>query len=535
MERLSLSRSFVVLLLAVSVFMPLRAESQQPPVKFKLKTAYDSGGYGATSVALNDLNGDGHLDLIVANACPSVGCSNANEGEVSARLGKGDGTFQAPTNYASGGNRATSVAAGDLNGDGHPDLVVANRCRSGNDCDTDDTGEVSVLLGNGNGTFQAAVRYSSGGFSPTSVAIADVSHDGKPDLLIANHCQALECVARNRGAVGVLLGNGNGTFQAPVSYDSGGGLATSLAVGDLNGDGEVDVAVADRCVIIFDDDSCNSPVGVVGVLLGNGDGTFQTAVYYLSGGHDAGSVAIEDMNGDSHPDLVVTDIRTAGRGHAGVMLNNGNGTFQDAILRVAGPEAGPVAAEDLNGDGIPDMAVVSVCQNNQCTSGKVSFLAGIGGGDFTGVVSGALSSGVLAGGLAMGDINGDGRPDVVVTNFCADDQTCNGSGTSTVGVLLNSLILATTTTALTSSNNPVQVNQPVTLTATVSSSRPVRDGDIVTFSIGPTKIGTGTTTNGVATLATSFSVAKTYTIKASYPGFDYLGASSGTVKQVVHH
>jgi hypothetical protein len=332
----------------------------------------------------------------------------------------------------------------------------------------------------------------------------------------------------------VLLGNGDGTFQAPVSHYSGGGRAVSIAVGDLNGDGDVDLVVANECVIFEVDNLCNSGVGVVGVLLGNGDGTFQPAVYYLSGGWDAGSVAIEDMNGDGHPDLVVTDNRTAGRGHAGVMLNNGDGTFKDAILRTAGQEAGSVAAGDLNGDGIPDIAVVNTCQNNQCTSGKVSFLAGIGGGDFTGVVSGALSGGILSAGIAMGDVNADGRPDVVVANYCGNSQICNGSGSASVSVLLNSLVLATTTTALTSSNNPARVNQPVMLTATVSCSRPVPDGEVVTFSIGTTRIGSGTTTNGVATLTTSFSMAKIYTVKATYAGFDYLGASSGTVKQVVN-
>ncbi len=107
-------------------------------------------------------------------------------------------------------------------------------------------------------------------------------------------------------------------------------------------------------------------------------------------------------------------------------------------------------------------------------------------------------------------------------------------GTLHLHVLLNSLILATTSTALTSSSNPVRVNQPVTLTATVSSNRPVPDGEVVTFSNGTTKLGTGTTTNGVATLTTSFSTAKTYTIKASYAGFGFLGLSSGTVKQVVN-
>src|SRR5256885_8651870 len=249
MQWVRFSRLFPLLTLAIFVIMPLEARSQQPPIKFKTKAIYDSGGFGANAVALSDLNSDGHLDLIVANACPSGGCSNDTEGVVSVRVGNGDGTFQAPNNYGSGGNRPTFVEVGDLNGDGKPDLAVANLCRSGNDCSVDDTGEVSVLLGNGDGTFQAAMRYGSGGFSPMSVAIADVSRDGKADLLVANHCDVLECMGSLRGSVGVLLGNGDGTFQTPVSYYSGGGRAVALAVADLNGDGDLDLAVANECVI----------------------------------------------------------------------------------------------------------------------------------------------------------------------------------------------------------------------------------------------------------------------------------------------
>ena len=151
------------------------------------------------------------------------------------------------------------------------------------------------------------------------------------------------------------------------------------------------------------------------------------------------------------------------------------------------------------------------------------------------IASANASGGFIPTAVVIGDLNGDGRPDVVVANTCADQQTCiSGSGGGSVSVLLNSLILATTTTTVTSSSNPARVNQPVTLTATVSSNRPVPNGEVVTFSIGLTKIGTGTTTNGVATLTTSFSIAKTYTIKARYAGFDFLGPSSGTLKQVVN-
>ncbi len=125
-------------------------------------------------------------------------------------------------------------------------------------------------------------------------------------------------------------------------------------------------------------------------------------------------------------------------------------------------------------------------------------------------------------------MNGDGRPDLVVVDWCFSD--CSDGG---VGVLLNKTPRAITTTTVTSSPNPSQVGQTVTFTATVSSTRPIPDGQIVAFSTGKTKLGTATTTNGVASLNTSFSKAKTYTIKASYAGGGFFAASSGTMKQVV--
>jgi hypothetical protein len=351
--------------------------------------------------------------------------------------------------------------------------------------------------------------------------------------LVANECDSLECAVSVFGSVGVLLGNGNGTFQPPVSYGTGSGHAISIATGHLNGDGNVDLAVANQCLSF--DGTCNAGLGEVGVLLGNGNGTFQAAVTYYSGGASTGSVAVKDVSGDGHPDLVVTDNTTHGYGHVGIMLNNGDGTFQAAVLHNAGGyQATAAAVGDINGDGFPDIAVVNPCQNNTCLTGKVSFLPGVGGGAFTGVASANASGGFSATAVVIGELNGDGRPDVVVANACADLQTCmNGSGSGSVSVLLNSLILATTTTAVTSSSNPARVNQTVTLTATVSSNRPVPNGEIVTFSIGTVKIGTGKTTNGVATLTRSFSTAKTYTIKASYAGFDFLGPSSATLQQVV--
>jgi len=177
----------------------------------------------------------------------------------------------------SGGYLATSVAIADVNGDGKPDLVVANYCATAA-CSS--TGSVGVLLGNGDGTFQTAVTYDSGGFLAVSLALADVNGDGRLDVVVAHYCLTTSCDGAP-GGVGVLIGDGDGTFQSPTSYSSGGGLAVSVAVADLTANGRVDIVVANQCVI-----ACGTKdiVGGVGILLGNGDGTFQSAVSYDSGG-----------------------------------------------------------------------------------------------------------------------------------------------------------------------------------------------------------------------------------------------------------
>ena len=231
------------------------------------------------------MNGDGKPDLVVASSCASS--SNCANGSVGVLLGNGNGTFQAAVSYSSGGYEAQSVAVADVNGDRKLDLLVANTICAPNDCAT---GSVGVLLGNGDGTFQPAVTYDSGGFSAESVAVTDVNGDGKPDLLVANTCVsdgAFDCV---NGSVGVLLGNGDGTFQAAVSYGSDGTGAASVAVRDVNGDGKPDVFVANAC---GNNGNYGCMIGSLGVLLGNGNGTFRAAVNYTSGGYEPDSVAVK--------------------------------------------------------------------------------------------------------------------------------------------------------------------------------------------------------------------------------------------------
>jgi hypothetical protein len=259
---------------------------------FKPAVNYPVGDFPAF-VAVGDFDGDGILDLAVASA----GLKANFQGTVSVLLGKGDGTFQPPHNYAAG-IYTLSVAIGDFNGDGIPDLVVSNTGGNGNNFHG---GSVGVLLGKGDGTFQDAVHYAVG-ISALSVTLGDFNGDGILDLAVPN-------LLTNE--VSVLLGTGDGTFQVaahyavgPLTWYGGAGAQRCVAVRDFNGDGIPDLAV--------------SFFGGVRVLLGNGDGTFQTTAISYVAGPDA--VAVGDFNGDGLPDLAVC---IAGLNKVSILLNDG--------------------------------------------------------------------------------------------------------------------------------------------------------------------------------------------------------------------
>lgn len=389
--------------------------------------SYPSGGENAYSVAVADVNGvghpDGHPDLLVANYCAD---SNCLTGSVSVLLGNGDGTFQTAVSYSSGGYHAVSVAVADVNGDGHPDLLVANECVTSSNCSN---GGVGVLLGNGDGTFQTAVSYSSGGQYATSVAVADVNGDGYLDLLVANECSLITC---SNGEVGVLLGNGDGTFQSPVSYNSGGQYAYSIAVGKV--DGNSSLVVANYCV-----SSSNCSNGSVGVLLGNGTGTFQAAVSYNSGDQNAYSIAVADVNDDGLPDVLVANVCASGsscsNGSVGVLLGIAGGTFQGAITYNSGDQtAYSTAVADLNGDGKPDLIVANECAiSTSCANGSLSVLLGNGDGTFQTATS-YSSGGYHATSVAVANVAGASNPPaLLVANQCASSSNCSNG---TISVLL---------------------------------------------------------------------------------------------------
>jgi uncharacterized repeat protein (TIGR01451 family) len=332
---------------------------------------------GPNWIGSGDFNGDGKADLVTAD-------SNSGGG-VSVLLGNGDGTFRQSVSYPAGTGNFTSGVVGDFNGDGKTDVIVAG------------TG-IYLLRGNGDGTFQAAVLLSpTANYSYGIWAGADVNGDGKLDLV---------------GGVGstiiIFMGNGDGTFQAPMTVPFNGPSFSSGAVADMNVDGKPDL-------ILFN----TSYNGGATVLLGNGDGTFQSPVTGPASPSYPSAFTIADFNGDGKPDVAITYWSGIA-----LQLGNGDGTLQASVVSNLGGTPGSLAfAGDFNGDGKRDVLYSSYVSN--------SFNLSFGNGDGTfqpatypGV---SFSTDSNPGGLVQGDFNGDGRPDFAVSNY----------GTGTVNVFLS--------------------------------------------------------------------------------------------------
>jgi hypothetical protein len=527
------SLSFVCLLLLSSTLSgqsnpaARRIPPQTSGMSFLPAVSYGAGGYQPESVVIADVNGDGKPDLLL-----SVGCSDSEcaSGAVSVLLGRGDGTFQTAVTYASGGYGAFKLAVADVNGDGKPDLVVGNCGPSGGNCSN---GTLGVLLGNGDGTFQTALTYYSGGYAAEAVAVADVNGDGKPDLVVTNYC-GITCGTAFT-TVGVLLGNGDGTFQTAVTYSSGGYNAESVVVADVNGDGKPDLLVTNFCSI---SDNCDNGDGTVGVLLGNGDGTFQAVVTYDSGGYPAQSVAVADVNGDSKPDLLVANFGSTNgvcqnSGTVGVLLGNGDGTFRTVTTYCSGaPGAASLAIADVNGDGELDIVTVNGCPSEDC-SVNVGVLLGKGDGTFQ-TAETYYSGAQIADSVAVADVNADGRPDIVVANCGGFSGSCT---TGTVAVLINTTLTPTTNT-LTASENPSNFGQSVTFAVTVTAQQGFYKGTptgTVNFFDGKTNLGhAALNSSGMAILSISTLTAGTHSITARYNGdAKFFSSTSPVLSQVV--
>ena len=360
-----------------------------------------AAGNGPSQVVMADVNNDGKPDLVVSDALDNT---------VSVLLGNGDGTFQSPRQFQVGallpegtvtlpevGTFRRGLAVADLNGDHNLDLVVTNPS----------SGDVSVLLGRGDGTFQPQRRFDATS-SPNAVAVADFNGDGVPDL-------AVLATTGGTATLAILLGRGDGTFQPEQLWPTpliNVNSTDDLQAADLNGDGRFDLLLTGGA---SQQDY---------VYLGNGDGTFRNIGSVIGAGP---SVVVADLNGDGIPDLVNANFYNSTVSYA---LGNGDGRFGPSQTVTVGEAPLAVAVADVGSqitlpdgstalgppDGVPDLIVADSGVTLGVFAGppEVVVLPGVSeGGAFAGFgAPERIASGLLPQSLAVGDVNGDGTPDV---------------------------------------------------------------------------------------------------------------------------
>ncbi|HTB94239.1 MAG TPA: FG-GAP-like repeat-containing protein [Candidatus Sulfotelmatobacter sp.] len=478
---------------------------------------------GQGGVAIGDFNGDNKPDIVIAN----------QNGTVSILLGNGDGTFQqqytvtaVPATGPYSAYLTESVAIGDFNGDGKMDLAVL--CNSPNfQTPANIQGTVNILLGNGDGTFSAPTPIVLDGAQPISILAGDFNHDQKEDLAVLNIASS---------SVSILLGKGDGSFQPSVDYPTTSQPA-AFAIGDVNHDGNLDLAVVGA--------SGNNPV--VSVLLGNSNGTFGTAVNWIISGPDCvdgcgpqTTVALGDFNGDGKLDLAVNVSFVGG---VLVLLGNGDGTFRTPGLQSGAAFAGVnganvIVAGDFNGDGKLDLAM-AVGDVYPAFPDLLIFL-GNGDGTFASPLETSVGSiGTMSGATTVvaADLDGDKFLDLVLAT---NTGFATGLGYNAVTVVLN-CGLRCSNIALSSSPTTSAFNQSVTFTATVTPANAQatqKPTGSVIFQDGtstpPITLGPATLSSGTATFTYSGLAIGTHGIFAAYQGdTNFVPSTSATIMQTV--
>jgi len=448
-----------------------------------------TGFKNLSGIAISDFNGDGKPDIAVTDSSTQ---------QVVVYLNKGDGSFSAPitTNVQMTALGAGALVAGDFNEDGKQDLILGTI--AGLQADI-------YLSGNGDGTFteQTALAGSYGFVSGVAV---DINHDSHLDF-----------IAGGNGSLYVYVGDGHGNFQQQTLSNPGpSGLFISTVAADFNGDGKMDFATA-------------SPLMTSGVriFLGDGDGTFSAPSYPKFSINNIAItpqyLAAADLNGDGKQDLLVGFADSAA-----IYYGNGDGTFNlsnlnfPATLPQTAFFAVPlVAAADMNGDGKIDVVIADD------SSQTVDVDINNGSGTFPEQASPDFSSGIDVGTshLSTADLNGDGLPDIILTNY----------KTQNISIFLSIKPKTTPTVTLTASSNPQFVGNSVSFTAKVAGTSGTVATGTVSLTDGTNSLGQQTLdSNGQAVFSVSNLTAGQHSLTASYSGDgNYLAASSTTLTESI--
>ena len=360
------------------------------PVSFGPAVNFAAGD-NPTAMASGDFNVDGDPDLAVLNTLSA---------DVSVLLGDGQGGFNTLAGLPLGAVAPSSLEVADFDVDGFPDLAVANRAPF----------TVIILKGDGQGGFTIfAGSPIAVGAQPESLAVGDFDLDGKVDLAVANAAS---------DDVTILKGDGQGGFSQVGSPVGAGNGPVSLAVGDFNRDFIPDLAVA------TDRDLAPGDPGIVMILLGDGRGGFSQAEGSpVDAGRGPISVVVGDLNRDGNPDLATANIGSA---DVTILLGDGQGGFTQAEgspVSTEGRQPVSIAVSDFNGDAKPDLAVANNGRNQFPTFANAAVLLGDGQGGFSQAEGSPVEMGNGPISVVVGNFNGDGNPDLAVANIGSDNVT----------------------------------------------------------------------------------------------------------------
>ena len=364
-------------------FLPTYDNSAYIPgsVSFDPKVDFTGGAY---YVVIGDIDGDGKADLVAITGYNTVSVfrNTSSSGSITA------GSFAPRVDFTTG-NWAQAIAIGDIDGDGKPDLAVTN--------ESDYT--VSVLRNTstiGSVTFASKVDFTTGTY-PMGVAIGDIDGDGKADLVVANQSSNTVSVLHNISTAGTV------NFAPKVDFATG-SHPYGIAIGDIDGDGKPDVAVTNYY---------SSSTSVLRNTSTSGYVNFATRVDITTGLYPI-SIAIGDIDGDGKADLAVANVNSNTVSVIRNTSVSGSVTFASNVDFTTGTNPYEVAIGDIDGDGKPDLTIANYGSNTVSVFRNTSISGSITAGSFAAKVD--FTTGANPYGVAIGDIDGDGKPDLAVTN-----------------------------------------------------------------------------------------------------------------------